>query len=191
MQIYINHNSSKVNARLYRYIEKQIQEMEVLMDSPSSVRVNIGRENINFYCEIILHEKYSKHGSTLKTKSKAKNPSVAIKNTLHSIKNQLKKRHNRTKERPLGSHIINFTQHKINKTFNMEDINDESFEYNLEEKEDMPIKKCNIKEALMFMELEDSTCYVFINSDNNKVNIIQRTEQGQLNIIDTKSEAMN
>ncbi|UAT43396.1 HPF/RaiA family ribosome-associated protein [Anaplasmataceae bacterium AB001_6] len=193
MQIYINDSSLRLNSKIKEYINSQVLEMQKFMDNPSAIRINVNKEHIHFTCEIILHESYSKHDTTIKSVKKGTIPMMVIKQALSSMRKQLKRRHEKVHNKLHANHhkkIFKIKEYTINKVFEIENIDDENFEYDLDDESDLPIKFCSTKDALMYMEMENSSYYIFVNIESETMSVIQKLPNGQLKIVDTHQKVV-
>lgn len=185
MQVTVKGKNVEVTDALRSYAEKRLTKMTKYSDSIISADITFSTERNWHIVEMTLFA----NGFVLRGEERTGDMYASIDSVVSKIEKQVKKQKDKQARKPRGSGMgsefdLMKTEYEISR---YEKLKGESLEEGFMEddiSEDIQVvrrfnpKPMGIKEAIMEMESMGQSFFVFVNSDNTRVNVVYKRPKG-------------
>lgn len=175
MQITIKGKNIEVTDSLREYAEKRLEKLTKYSDSIISADVTFSTEKSRHIAEINVHTT----GSVFRGEETTTEMYASIDSAVEKIEKQLKKQKEKLTRKP-GKSLNAETAEPVEETKPLADIGlDAEVTVTVRSNE----KPIGIKDAITEMESKGYSFFAFINAENERVNVVHKTQKGY-NLID-------
>lgn len=187
MKISLSAQRFEIERDLQDKIKDELTEVvSKYFQSAVSSEAHFKKENSGFTCHIIANEGSGRH-LVIKGDHSAGDPYLAFEGALSKIENRLRKYKSRFKDRhdilkisQIGDDAVKYV---------IEGGKDTEIEYSepkIIAEKSVDIRTLSLKDAVMFMELENLPALMFKNEITGKINVVYHRKDGNISWIDSK-----
>jgi ribosomal subunit interface protein len=195
MQVLVSGQGVKIGEALQEYVkDKLIKQVTKYFEQAINAHVVFHKEGVFYKADIIVHEGTSHH-PFIKGEAKADEIYAAFDDALEKVDKQLgryktriKNHHKRKLSEIIQEDAVIGTKYII-KPFISEDLDQgESIEDNpiIIAEKPTSIEKLSVADAVMKMDLNGLPAMIFVNNNDNCLNIVYHRPDGNISWIDTK-----
>ncbi|MCV6599265.1 MAG: ribosome-associated translation inhibitor RaiA [Alphaproteobacteria bacterium] len=187
MKIQVEGKQMDVGASLSQYANDELAKVaDKYFDHPIEAKVVFSKDNHFFKAEILIH---ANKGINLQAHGKADEAYPAFDACLDVLEGRLRKHKNRLKDhhRKLGAEakeVIN--SYIVEAPVSEEEGHDE--DHIIIAEIENSVETMSVADAAMRLELANLNALMFINSSNNKINMVYRREDDNIGWVDPSSK---
>jgi ribosomal subunit interface protein len=191
MQFSISGQHISIGASLETYVKDKTNGavLKYFENAPSS-NIHFSKDSYQFVCDIIVNEGTGRH-ITIKSKATSDEIYNAFDLALAKLEKQLRKYKSKLKDRSAkikSSEAINKAIKYVidSSTPSHEEETDIDNPIIIAEKE-VKLSKLSVGEAVMKMDLENLPALMFLNTKNDRINIVYYRKDGNISWVDSDS----
>lgn len=177
MQITVKGKNIEVTEALREYAEKRLSKLNKYSDSIISADVTFSTERSLHIADVNIHTT----GSVFRGEEKTSDMYASIDSAVEKLEKQLKKQKEKTTRKPgKAPEVQPIPNEPVEETKPLADIGLKAEITVTTRSNEKPI---SVKDAIMEMESKGYSFLAFINSENDRVNVVHKTQKGY-NLID-------
>ncbi len=187
MKIQVTGKGLKIGKNLKSHVEENLRaHVQKYFENAIGATVVIHKEAYKFNVDISVHEGVY-NGEFIKTTSSDNDPYIAVFHAIICVSNKLRRYKHKLVNRKKHPKGIKALQYTIEQDFY--NLDNENGYNNIQEESDTPliteeksidIEFLTIAEAVMNLELLNVPALMFINKNNNQLNMIYKKEDGNV-----------
>lgn len=199
MNLTIHTENLRLTDDLEEFIQKKLDKLGRYMPNIDSVHVEISQQNSNRGPDIVVAQITLRHsrGAILRTEERFdKQDYNSIKTAITNASDKMYRRIRRFKGKRLNKRVrdrYGMTQEELMMAEDVPEGADAYADEGIEEptiirRKEVAVSAMNEEEAVEQMELLGHSFFLFLNADNNKVNVVYKRSSGGYGILEPNTE---